>query len=483
MITFKTYAGELAEKLESYSGLGREQASRNLPSSDSARPDSNESQLKVAAEKCLASEQMLFDSALMDASRSIAEIQHKTTELQTSAEQLQSESSISSVAETEMAGERAVLVRATEARLSAEAEYRFYCATNRISEKAIYPESWVYHIAIIGAVALLESVINAVFYENAQGLLGGFVVALGVGALNMSLAGVLGFFFRYKNLPAIEKKLFGWTCLVGYVFSSVLLNALFAAFRSEYQVLGDPTDYGQLRMAFTGATQAAVRVFIGEMPVKDLMSLLLFAFGFGLSLVAFCKGYTLDDRFPGHGVKDRQLRAAQTQEEELQNELRQRIRTIGQRREAAVQTLLHEPSARINLVAKRVSELRQTQAQTENRTAAIARDFQLVLDAYRHSNISVRATPPPEYYKEPLSLSGLPDTTAAMTLLDQLEGCGKALKLLQGEQQPILTALLEKVRSEIRTMLDEGFEQFRAKVKQDAQNSINERQQTMERVR
>jgi hypothetical protein len=107
MITFKTYAGELAEKLESYSGLGQEQASRNLPSSDAARPDSNESQLKVAAEKCLASEQMLFDSALMDASRSIAEIQQKTTELQTSAEQLQSESSISSLAETEMAGDGA----------------------------------------------------------------------------------------------------------------------------------------------------------------------------------------------------------------------------------------------------------------------------------------------------------------------------------------------------------------------------------------
>lgn len=69
--------------------------------------------------------------------------------------------------------------------MKAEVDYRSFRAANAIMEQARYPDSHVMHFAIVLGLALLETVINAFFYENAQGLMGGFSVALGVAAVNM----------------------------------------------------------------------------------------------------------------------------------------------------------------------------------------------------------------------------------------------------------------------------------------------------------
>jgi len=92
----------------------------------------------------------------------------------------------------------------------------------------------------------------------------------------MLVAVALGSAFRFKNLRAPHHKIFGWLSLLAYILSSIYLNALFAAFRSEYQLLSDPTDSAQLRIAFSAATQAALKVYKFQMPVGDLMSFLLF---------------------------------------------------------------------------------------------------------------------------------------------------------------------------------------------------------------
>jgi hypothetical protein len=198
--------------------------------------------------------------------------------------------------------------------------------------------------------------------------------------INMLLAVALGYSFRFKNLTALHPKTYGWAAFIVYVLSSIYLNAPFAAFRSEYQLLSDPTDPVQLRNAFSVATQAAFGVYEFRMPVGDLMSFLLFGIGFALSLIAFWKGYTIDDRYPGHGERDRRLKAAQAEEHLLISQLRTRLQDLGQRRISAVQNCAREPDALVNVAAKRIADLQDVTSNAQNSCAAITRDFRLVLD-------------------------------------------------------------------------------------------------------
>jgi hypothetical protein len=482
MVINRSYSGELSAEVEKYTRLGQIQASNHLPPSDAARPDVNEIELKGKAETWLASQHRLYDSALVDVAKSITELEQKTVGLHVLVDQLQSEPPLHTVMQTEMAADRITLARAVEQRLRAEAELRYFRASNGIHERAVYPESVVRHLALVVMLWIVESVMNAFFYENAQGLLGGFVVALGVGLINMLMAVALGYWFRLKNLAALHEKFLGWASLVVYILSSIYLNALFAAFRSAYQLLSDPTDPTQFRNAFSSATQAAFRVYRLQMPVGDLMSFLLFGIGFALSLVAFWKGYTSDDRYPGHGAKERRLKTAQTEEHELINQLRARLQEVGQRRVSTTQNALREPGALISVASKRIADLQEAKLNINSGCAAVSRDFRLVLDAYRHSNIAVRATPPPAYFNQPLELSIAPDPVRADLCIEQLRRCQDEARAVQTANQVALNAQLESLQRQTSETLNTALPEFIREVEREAQDAINRQLHTLERV-
>ena len=74
--------------------------------------------------------------------------------------------------------------------MRAEVDLRHFRAMHGIQEQAVYPDSLLWHVGVIAVLALSETLVNAVFYENAQGLLGGFVVALSVSAAHAAEADV-----------------------------------------------------------------------------------------------------------------------------------------------------------------------------------------------------------------------------------------------------------------------------------------------------
>ena len=207
-----------------------------------------------------------------------------------------------------MADDRQDRVLLTESRMHAQVEWRHFRAKNGIAEEAHYPESHIWHFAIVAACALVETGVNSFFYENSQGLLGGFFVALAVAIVNLGGALALGMSFRFKNLRDTDKKIAGWLALFAFVALAIYCNALFASFRAEYQFVTDPSNASALRVAFTKATDSAGRVFTFQMHFGDLLSFILFGIGILLSSFAFYKGYTFDDRYPGYGKRDRAVK-------------------------------------------------------------------------------------------------------------------------------------------------------------------------------
>lgn len=473
MLVTTNYKGELSPQLAEYRKKGQKEASEHRPPTNATGMDHNETTLSSEAERWLIDEQRLFDFSVTEASRAGVETQQKAIELQTKVDQLVSDTSLLSTIEADMSADRQALVAATEARMKTEVDYRSFRASNGITEQALYPESRVMHLAIVLVLALVETIINAFFYENSQGLMGGFTVALGVAAVNMCGAMVLGSGFRYKNLAALEKKSIGWFCLVLFFVFSIYCNALFAAFRSEYQLLVDPSEPLQLRQAFILAAGEAKRIFVFDMQVADLTSFILLGLGVLLSLLAFYKGYTFDDRFPGHGAKDRIMVAARRAELEKQDLLRQKIKDFLQHRRGEVQAAIHEPAQLINRVSSRLSDLQNAQAMLKVQSQSIQRDFSQVLGAYRSANISIRATAPPQYFKEIPDLTHRVNDEGAVSLIQTLRNIQEELKVMREKNQEPLNERLRHLQGDAAEIMTNTFKQFLAEIELEAKDHID----------
>lgn len=482
MPTYTSYSGEIAIQLGAMRTKGHDEAALNRPASDSLRMDLHEVGLQTDAQKCLAAEQMFFDTALTEAARAVAEIQQKTIALQMSAEQLLSDSSLLSTIEADMAADRQGLVTSAGDRMRAEVDWRHFRAINNIQSQASYPESQTWHYALIALLALVETCINAFFYENSAGLLGGVVIAFGVSIVNMFGALFLGMGWRNKNLAAIDKRVIGWLCFVLFVVLSIYCNALFSSFRAEYQLLIDPTDTLQVRQAFTLATGEAKKVFLIDMHFADLMSFILFGVGFILSCLAFYKGYTSDDKYPEHGRKDRLVKKMQIIEIEKQDLLRQKVKEFLLRRRAEVQAIVNEPSQLSSRASMRISELQGAAASANSQSRAVQRDFQLVLGAYRDANAAVRATATPAYFKEVPDLTAHVSCAAAEETIKGLTAIREEVHSLRDRLQGPLRDRIQTLQGDSATILNQTFSQFLRDIEAEAQDRIDRLTPTIHRA-
>jgi len=473
MPVYTNYSGEIAARLDEYRVAGQKEAAAHRPPTDSLRPDQHEASLQSEAEKWLADEQRLFDSVLSDASKGLADVHQKLVDLKNQTEQLLSDTSLLGTINAEMAEERTPLVVATAKRMRAEVDLKHLRAENHIVNQAVYPESTILHYGIIAVLALVETVINAFFYENSQGLLGGFIVALSVALVNMSFALLFGSGFRWKNLKSLDSKIFGWSCFVAFTVLAIYCNALFAAFRSEYQILLDPTDPLQVRQGFAIAMGEAKLIFVGRMQIADLSSFVLFGIGMLISLFAFRKGYTIDDRYPGHGKLDRLVKELHQKEIELQEVLRQRVKNFLHHRRADAQAMLGEPAVLSGLAARRVAELSAGSTLLKNQTGAVQRDFSLVLNAYRAANTAIRATDPPAYFKHIPDLTTRTDSTGAEQYIDQLSKVQESIQHHRDTYQAALNTKLQTLQADSAVALKDTFNAFLHDVDTEAQESIN----------
>lgn len=481
MPIFSNYNGELSSELDNYRKRGEKEAAAHRPAGDSLQMDQNETALQSEAEKWIGSEQRLFDVVLTEASRGVVDSGQKLVELEGRADQLLSDTTLLATIDADMSADRDALVASTETRMKAEVDWRHHRVVNGISAQADYPDSRIWHVGIIVVLALVETVINAFFYENAQGLLGGFTVALGVSFTNLVGAGMLGYGFRYKNLAKMEHKLAGMACLVLFIVLGIYANAIFASFRSEYQMILDPSDPLQVRQGFALAAAEAKKIFYLGMSFSDMTSFVLFGLGIVLSLFAFYKGYTFDDKYPGHGPLDRKRKAALAVEIAQQEILRQKVKDFLHHRKADVQATLHDPAQIINLASRRASDLQIAKSTLINQAQAVQRDFTLVLSTYRNANVAVRATQAPEYFKSVPDLAQRADTSHADPLLDQLVQVQDKVKTWRDGCQEALNAKLQSLHSESATILNQTFAAFLRGVEKDAQERIDRSVATLHR--
>jgi hypothetical protein len=473
MPTYQSYSGELAKWLDRYVSAGRKEAQQNRPPSNAQSPDHHEATLHAEAEKWIGIEQHLHGMSVTESSKTSNDVRQKLAELEVKVDRMLSDSTLQASIEADMAHERDALVEATVERLTAERDLRFFREENGIREAAVYPESRVMHVAIIVVLALMETVMNAFFYENAQGLLGGFVVALVISVVLMGTSFGFGFGFRYKNLKASVNKAAGWACLILFAILAIYANAVFASFRGEYQLLEDPSDVMALRDAFKLASAEAKNIFILNMQFTDLMSMVLFGLGCLLSCAAFYKGYTFDDKYPSHGAKDRALKAAKKEEAKRRDLVAQRVKEFLQRRRSELDAALHEPTLLIGRTANKLAELEHAKKHLGIQVRSIQGDYERVLRAYRGANVAVRAVEKPAYFDVYPDVTHQITTQPADDSIEELQAVRESVKSHHDRYKDQLNDKLHALAGQSAEILQRTFENFLRGVERVAQEAID----------
>jgi len=472
MATGTAYGGQLAGRLEEYRNLGRKEATRHRPPTSATHPDTHEVALRSQADGLISREQAAFEAVVADADRSTLDANSRVVELRSDIAQALADDTILTRVGAELAGDRTALVDATAARIRAEVAWRGFRATNGITDIASYPESKILHWAIIIALSFVETVVNAFFYRNDTGLLGGFFVALAVAVVNMGSSAGLGTLFRRKNLAEPSQRYFGWASLAIFLPLTLFFNALFAAFRSAFEATNDAGDPAQLRDAFQTAWAQAGGFFVGRFHFGDLSSFLLFMTGLILSIIAFWKGYTSDDPYPGHSARDRALKAAREAETKRQELVKQRLKDFLVTHRNHVQGLSGATGTMITMLSHRTSALGHAKRALETNAVAVERDYHLVLDAYRQANLAIRGTAPPEYFTDKPDVAGRVSVQAAGPIEQEMQAVLDLLEQLQRQHRDDLNGKLNQLQVQMAEILKTTYDDFLEGVDRDAQAAV-----------
>jgi hypothetical protein len=81
---------------------------------------------------------------------------------------------------------------------------------NDIHTPPISPGSVLFGVGIIMLCACAEIGLNAFFFAESQGLAFALMIAIGLSAISMGSASILGIFWRFKNLKITTNKFIGW---------------------------------------------------------------------------------------------------------------------------------------------------------------------------------------------------------------------------------------------------------------------------------
>jgi hypothetical protein len=186
-------------------------------------------------------------------------------------------------------------------------------------------------IAILVFIMILEGGFNALLFKDAQanGLIGGMMIAFGVSAVNVCVGVVAGFFgLRYAfNHAHIGWKIFGGAVASVCIVAGLLLNFFIAHFRDAVEsglIAADTTgELGGFSLFSISPTAVVGSMFPNIFALDSFIALGLLFMGLTVFGLAIYEGYDrISDRYPGYGRVWRKERKAYERRQTVRNAVR-----------------------------------------------------------------------------------------------------------------------------------------------------------------
>ena len=286
---------------------------------------------------------------------------------------------------------------------------------------ASYPQSPLYHFAIVAALALVEWVSLAAFYAEGSdfGLVGGVLIAMTLSIVNISLAILSGCLLRYVNHRSTRRKALALTG-VAFLYACFLLVTLAAAHyrvatndiaqaQSGVPAIGaallpaqGPADLDQWR----AARLAWQRFAHNPVGFDDVFSWILVVLAIIFGVFASYKGYRMDDPYPGYGELDREVNARRTAYEAAKTDYCHRVDQVFDRILKEQAHLFSEVKSNIEYYQQLVSQSSDQRRAFLHDTAELQDACNILLKRYRQTNARARTSPAPFYFNNAFAFEG-----------------------------------------------------------------------------
>jgi hypothetical protein len=309
---------------------------------------------------------------------------------------------------------------------------------NRLRRVAVYPRSGLLQAGLLLCAAVFESLFSAALFaeDDARGLLGGAITAIGLSGANVTLGFLAGFLgLRYlQHVRPIPKSL-GALAFAAFSFLALMLNLFAADWRDRLAAMASPQPISD---------DASFHLW-SLLQLSSPQAIILLMLGAGVWVFAAMKGYSgFDDPYPDHGKMDRAREAADHALSAVRGDGRETL-------EAPIDAARTAVAARIEKMRSEFETMNKAFDAAAVRMEALDAQARALDDAateaihiYRQENAAARSTPAPSYFSTTPPSAG--------PSLDALASCSQMIdvaraQLAEAKQQS--TRALEELVAEL----------------------------------
>ncbi len=243
------------------------------------------------------------------------------------------------------------------------------------------------------------------------------VIAVSAAFLNISISAFLGTVYRFKNHVDSGQRAKGHWALVGALLFIIALNTGVAAAR--------------LIIAQDFSPKSVNSVFLIE-------STILFVVGIVFGLVAFWKGYRLDDKYPGYGPVYSAWQDAEHELAEAQEELQRRADGTVSQKEYHLTSQYENLESADKAMDSGVDELRTNASAWRSYYESLAQTYKSLISAYRgiaRAVLGNSGRPIPLYFESELELPKNDLLDKVEEEIRRIDASAAARKALKRENQ------------------------------------------------
>ncbi len=332
----------------------------------------------------------------------------------------------------------------TEARQKAQAaraDLEAFKRANDLRRVAVYPASTLLQTGLLFCAALFESLFSAALFaeDDARGLLGGAITAIGLSGANVTLGFLAGFLgLRYLQQVRAPIKATGALVFALLTLLALMLNLFAADWRDQLAARAG----GQLDLG----ADASFHLW-SLLNLKSPQAIILLMLGAGVWAFAALKGYSgFDDPYPDHGKMQRAAQSAADDLSDYRTEARATLEAPIDAAKATLAARLEAMRGEFETMSRAFDSAAVKLTALDAKARALDETIAAAVHLYRQENAAARAGPAPAYFGTPPPASGpaLDALGPSATMIDDARG---RLQDAQAASAQALEALLAELEA------------------------------------
>lgn len=424
----------------------REDAARNLPRHDAE----DLSGAELAIVEAVGAERALVDQARHEAK---AEAERRLRTLAPTPQDFSGPALEARLALKQIAGRIAhdwseAVARAGQVR----ADLTAFKREHNLRRAAAYPDSTLLQAGLLLCAALFESLFSAALFaeDDARGLLGGAIIAIGLSGANVTLGFLAGFLgLRYLQHVRAPMRVTGALGFAALAFLALMLNLFAADWRDQLAALaGAQVDLG---------ADASFHLW-SLLNLKSPQAIILLMLGAGVWAFAALKGYSgFDDPYPDYGKMERAAQSAGEKLSDFRHDARADLEAPIDAAKAALAARIEKMRAEYEAMNRAFDAAAVKLGGLDAKARALDDAAAAAVHLYRQENAAARTGPAPAYFglAPPASGPALDPLADSAAMIDDARARLTEAHALSGQA---LEALLADLDATTKRLDDSGDE-------------------------